>query len=107
MLTNGRPPMNPTSPSTPLAHAQRVDDPDQVVVAEPVQLLSDLAWKSGCAHPRTSSCMGQIAMVASLWWSVAVGRDAVEAARLAWQAAGAAAPVVHLVDVSPGDRQGP
>jgi hypothetical protein len=45
--------------------------------------------------------------VASLWWSVAVGRDAVEAARLAWQAAGAAAPVVHLVDVSPGDRQGP
>src|SRR4029453_5352442 len=34
-------------------------------------------------------------MVASLWWSVAVGRDAVEAARLAWQAAGAAAPVVH------------
>jgi hypothetical protein len=48
-----------------LAHARRVDDPDRVVVAEPVQLLSDLAWKSGRVHPRTSSCMGQIAMVAS------------------------------------------
>jgi hypothetical protein len=58
-----------------LAHAQRVDDPDQVVTAEPVQLLLDLAWRSRCVNPRTSSCMGQIAIVAIRWWSVAVGRD--------------------------------
>lgn len=30
-----------------LAPAQRVDDPTKVVVAEPVQLLPHLAWRSG------------------------------------------------------------
>jgi hypothetical protein len=49
-----------------LAHAQRVDDQGQVVVAESVQLRTGLVLEVGCVDPRTSSDMGQIAMVASL-----------------------------------------
>jgi hypothetical protein len=35
-----------------LAHRQRVDDPHQVVVAEPVQLLPDLAVEVGLLEPQ-------------------------------------------------------
>jgi hypothetical protein len=35
-----------------LVHAQGVDHPDQVVVAEPVQLLSDLALEVGVLEPQ-------------------------------------------------------
>jgi hypothetical protein len=58
-----------------LAHTQRIDDPDQVVAAEPVRLRTDLAWTSGRLSVGSAA-----ARVKSLCWphsrrSVAVGRD--------------------------------
>jgi hypothetical protein len=44
---------------------QGVDYADGVAVAQPFQLLDDLPWKLGWLNPKTMSCTGPMAMLAS------------------------------------------